>query len=102
MTELDKKWESGELGRDEKYAKKSTFTNAKNIDDMLGLQPISIRLQKSLLQDLKDIAQLNDIGYQPLIKQILTRFVEAEKRMIANEKIKADLQNKKTKKQKIA
>ncbi|EFX91985.1 Uncharacterized protein conserved in bacteria [Actinobacillus ureae] len=61
------------------------------LDELLALQPISIRLSKGLIQDLKDIAQLHGLGYQPLIKQILTRFVESEKRMLANEKIQEDL-----------
>lgn len=58
---------------------------------MLALQAISIRLPKALIQDLKDIAQLNGLGYQPLIKQILNRFVDAEKRMLANEAIQEKL-----------
>lgn len=61
------------------------------LGELLALQPISIRLSKGLIQDLKDIAQLHGLGYQPLIKQILTRFVESEKRMLANEKIQEDL-----------
>ncbi len=42
-------------------------------------------LQKSLIEDLKHIATLNGIGYQPLIRQILTRFADAEKKRILRE-----------------
>ncbi|WP_150539639.1 hypothetical protein [Actinobacillus vicugnae] len=84
------KWENGELGQDEKFVQRSTHTSPEMLDELLALQPISIRLSKGLIQDLKDIAQLHGLGYQPLIKQILTRFVEAE-RMMANEKIQEDL-----------
>jgi predicted DNA binding CopG/RHH family protein len=37
-------------------------------------------MPKELVQDLKDLAKLNGLGYQPLIKQILKRFVDAEKK----------------------
>jgi len=78
-------WESGELGKDGEFARKST-SDSSQLDDKLSLQMISIRLQKSLLEDLKDIAELNGIGYQPLIKQVLKRFVNAEKKQMLREK----------------
>ncbi|WP_217506160.1 hypothetical protein [Vibrio cholerae] len=77
-------WESGELGRDEEFVRKAQ-TSDDSLDEKLGLQMISIRLQKSLIEDLKDIAELNGIGYQPLMKQILKRFVDAEKKKILRE-----------------
>lgn len=48
---------------------------SKAVDDALGLQLISVRLQKELLEQLKDLAEEEGIGYQPLIRQILTRHV---------------------------
>lgn len=57
---------------------KSTHSTDDDINDALSLQPISIRLQKGLIENLKTIAELNGIGYQPLIRQALTRFVEGE------------------------
>ncbi|GAD88274.1 hypothetical protein VHA01S_004_00480 [Vibrio halioticoli NBRC 102217] len=77
-------WESGKLGRSEEFVRKSSNDGGK-LDDKLGLQMISIRLQKSLIEDLKDLAELNGIGYQPLMKQILKRFVDAEKKKILRE-----------------
>lgn len=56
------------------------------IDDALGLQPISIRLQKDLLDNLKALAKLNGLGYQPLIRQILTRWVDCELKSMLREK----------------
>lgn len=87
MTNLTEQWENGTLGRDEKFVQKSGRTT-QSFDEKLGLKLISIRLPEELIQDLKDIAQINGIGYQPLIKQILNRFVESEKKMMANEKIR--------------
>ena len=47
-----------------------------------------------LIQDLKDLAKLNGLGYQPLIKQILKRFVDAEKKMMVREYMKQKLDEK--------
>lgn len=92
MSNLNEKWESGELGRDEQFVQRSEdHTLESSIDEMLALQLISIRMPQNLLQDLKDIARLHGLGYQPLIKQILTRFVEGEKKMIANRSIQEQL-----------
>lgn len=86
-------WETGALGRDEKYAKRVKI-DPLEIDDALELKAISIRLQKSLIEDFKFIAQVNGIGYQTLIRQMLTRFAVSEKKRIINaaiaEKIRED------------
>ena len=47
-------WENGTLGNDEAFVEIATDITSKEVDDMLALQMISIRLQKSLIQDLKD------------------------------------------------
>ena len=74
-------WESRELGADEEFVA-SVDHDDSLIEEAVGLQMISIRLQKSLLEELKMIANINGLGYQPLIKQALKRFVEGEKKMI--------------------
>ncbi|WP_270175181.1 hypothetical protein [Diaphorobacter sp. ED-3] len=56
------------------------------LDDALDLQPISIRLQKDLLENLKALAKLNGLGYQPLIRQVLTRWVDCELKSMLREK----------------
>jgi hypothetical protein len=68
-------WESGELGTSEAFVRKVSPKRAKNIDDDLGLQMISIRLQKKLVMQLKELADDDGIGYQPFIRQLLTRGV---------------------------
>ncbi len=77
-------WESGKLGGDIAHAKRSKL-DMPAIDKAMDLQMISIRLQKTLLEDLKMIASVYGIGYQPLMKQILKRFVDSEMRKMANE-----------------
>jgi hypothetical protein len=55
------------------------------LDEAAGLQLISIRLQKSLIEDFKMIAGINGIGYESLICQVLKRFAYSEKRRILRE-----------------
>ena len=79
-------WETGELGRDETYVEVSNVTD-EMLDEALSLKSISIRMPNSLIDDLKDIAKINGIGYQPLMKKVLSRFVEAEKKQILKERV---------------
>jgi uncharacterized protein (DUF4415 family) len=79
-------WEDGSLGREEEYVRVSRNVDEAALNDAAGLQPISIRLQKSLIEDFKMIADINGIGYQPLIRQVLKRFADAEKKRILREK----------------
>ncbi len=52
------------------------------IQDSLGLQPISIRLEKTLIENFKAIATLEGIGYQTLMRQALRRFADCEMKRI--------------------
>lgn len=79
-------WETELLGADEAHVKVAPDQQAE-IDAALELHPISIRLQKGLLENLKALAQLNGIGYQPLVRQILTRFVDCEMKSILTTKL---------------
>jgi len=76
-------WENRELGADEHYVRVAEVDESR-IDESLGLQMISIRLQKSLIEDFKQIAKLHGLGYQPLMRQVLARFAESEKKRILN------------------
>jgi len=78
-------WDSGALGRDEEFVGRVEL-NELELDEAIGLKSISIRMPVSLIDDLKDIAQIHGLGYQPLMKQVLTRFVEAEKKQALREK----------------
>ncbi|MFC4258439.1 hypothetical protein ACFOZ5_05235 [Marinobacter lacisalsi] len=79
-------WEDGSLGREEEFVRVSKAVDDAALNEAAGLQPISIRLQKSLIEDFKMIAEINGIGYQPLIRQVLKRFADAEKKRILREK----------------
>lgn len=79
-------WETRILGASEEHAQAVTIDRAAEIDASLDLKSISIRLQTSLIEDLKTIAQANGIGYQPLMRQVLTRFAQAEMKQMARER----------------
>ena len=81
----DEAWDSGQLGQDEAYVGVIDEDIESKIDESLDLQPISIRLQKSLVEDFKMIAKLSGLGYQPLIRQVLTRFADCEKKRLLTE-----------------
>ena len=84
-------WEpDGQLGNDAEFAVAAADDVSKAVDDSLGLQPISIRLQRTLLDNLKALAQLNGLGYQPLIRQVLTRFVDCELKALLRDKIERE------------
>ena len=70
-------WEARELGASEAYVKPSAL-DGKTVDEALGLKAISIRLQTSMIDELKAIAARD--GIQPLIKQVLARFIEEEQK----------------------
>lgn len=79
-------WETGQLGADDGHVKVASGQE-QEIDAALELHPISIRLQKGLLDNLKAIAQLNGLGYQPLVRQVLTRFVDCEMKSMLTTKL---------------
>ena len=77
-----------DIGLDESHIAVAPAEISAGIDEALGLQPISIRLQKDLLDNLKELAKLNGLGYQPLIRQVLTRWVDCELKSILRDKAK--------------
>ena len=68
-------WESGALGASVDHAHPAPTEFEAAIDASLGLQAISIRLPKQLIDAYKLIAAHHGIGYQPLMRDILQRFV---------------------------
>jgi predicted DNA binding CopG/RHH family protein len=72
-------WESGALGRDPLHAKRAPKALEKEMDDAQGLQAISIRLKKDLIEDFKFIAKHHGMGYQPLMRQALKLFTMRRK-----------------------
>ena len=78
-------WESGQLGSDIKHARAVDKKIGTQIDEALGLQMISIRLEQELIESYKLLGAKYDMGYQPLMREALKRFVEGEFKLIASE-----------------
>lgn len=93
-------WDSGQLGNDENSVRRASKEKEAEIDDALGLQLISIRLPKELIKELKIVAQFHNVGYQPLMRDALSRFASSEFKRIATEysNYKADKERAKEKK----
>lgn len=53
------------------------------VEQSLAMQMISLRLPNRLIEDLKLIARNEGLGYQPLMRRVLTRFASAELKMMA-------------------
>ena len=77
------------VGMDEAHVSVAPAEISVGIDDALDLQPISIRLQRDLVENLKALAKLNGLGYQPLIRQVLTRWVDCELKHMLREQASA-------------
>ncbi len=87
----DEAWDDRVYGADEDFV--GVFDEDETgIDEAACMQLISIRLNKSLIEDFKLIASFNgEIGYQTLMRQILQRFADAERRRIFRELISEKL-----------
>ncbi|MBW8371492.1 MAG: hypothetical protein K0M66_11065 [Thiobacillus sp.] len=85
IASTDEAWDERILGADEAFVKVSEVDIDQEIDAAAGTQLISIRMQKTMIEDLKTISALNGgMGYQTLMKQILQRFIDGEKRQFWN------------------
>ena len=80
-------WESGKFGREEAFVATADIADEEALDEALELKLISIRLPKKLIQELKFVANHHDIGYQPLIRDLLSRFARSELKLILKEKL---------------
>ena len=81
----DEAWESGELGDDPKFATIFEGDIQPQVDEAIAMQPISIRLPKSLVETYKLLGQKHGLGYQPLMRRVLIRFADAEMKLVLNE-----------------
>jgi len=78
-------WEGGELGETLENAKIVSEAKTAEIQEATGMQLISIRLPKSVIEDFKVIAQLEGLGYQPLMRIALMRYAECEAKRVMRE-----------------
>jgi predicted DNA binding CopG/RHH family protein len=80
LTADHERWDNRELGASEEHlqvlSEEQQTELDKDIDDGLGLQHISIRLNRTLIEQLKGLAKLEGLGYQPLVRQVLTKYAK--------------------------
>ena len=69
-------WETRELGADAEYAQAVSDEQTQGLDAALGLKMISLRLPEEMINAYKLIASHHGVGYQPLMRDILQRFVK--------------------------
>lgn len=74
LESTDEAWESRALGASEDHVRAVSVELEAAIDSSLGMQAISIRLPKELIDAYKLIANHHGVGYQPLMRDILQRF----------------------------
>jgi len=79
MTNKNDPWENGELGQDMEHAQVSPLSDDA-FDAATGLKPVSIRLEEDMIECLKFFAQMEGLGYQPLIRRLLDRWLKSEVR----------------------
>lgn len=91
-------WENGTLGEDLDSAKAVSSDKASAIEEALGLQMISIRLDKELIETFKNLAKYHKVGYQPLMRDALRRFADAEMKRILAESVNAQVNGAKDEK----
>jgi uncharacterized protein (DUF4415 family) len=73
------RWENGELGADENSVRVSEQGTGERIDEGLGLQMVSMRLPKDVVEKFKVLAKKQGLGYQPFIRQILMNYLREHK-----------------------
>ena len=88
ITSTDEAWDDETLGGDAESMQVADEAVESAVDEASGVQLISIRMQKSMVDSFKAIAAANKgIGYQTLMKQILQRFIDCEMKRVWNEHI---------------
>jgi hypothetical protein len=86
ITPTEDPWEDRTVGSEEQFVEVAPDINAA-VDAALDLHPISIRLQKNLIDNLKALSHLHGLSYQPLIRQILTRWVDSEVKVMIAQRV---------------
>lgn len=69
------RWDNKELGASAKHARPASEEQQQALDDATGLQLISIRMPKVLIEQVKQLARLEGIGYQPYVRKVMTQHV---------------------------
>jgi hypothetical protein len=84
-------WDERALGASAEHVVVAGDEYVSALDDALGLQSISIRLPKQMIEQYKLIAHFHGVGYQPLMRDVMARFVpNAIREILEAEREKAE------------
>ncbi|RYE40785.1 MAG: hypothetical protein EOP24_39455 [Hyphomicrobiales bacterium] len=71
----DEAWEGRQLGASADHAEVASAEHLQALNDALGMQSISIRMPREMIDAYKLIGAHHGVGYQPLMRDILQRFI---------------------------
>ena len=87
----DQAWNDRALGASMDHVVVAPSEAVDALDEALGLQSISIRLPKQMIEQYKLIAHFHGVGYQPLMRDVMARFVpNALREILESEREKAE------------
>jgi len=89
MKDTEHAWDARTLGAEAEFVSVADASHEQALEEALELQAISIRLPKNLIRNYKLIAEFQGVGYQPLMRDVLQRFVPAELKHILDTQLKA-------------
>jgi hypothetical protein len=78
IKDTDQAWDDRALGAEPEFVGVADSSHERVLDDALELKSISIRLPKELIKNYKLIAAFHGVGYQPLMRDVLQRFIQPE------------------------
>lgn len=90
IKDTDSAWDSRELGAEDAFVAVADESHEAALEEALELQAISIRLPKELIKQYKLIAGFHGVGYQPLMRDVLHRFVKGALKEILEQQIEAE------------
>lgn len=79
--EMIEAWENGEVPGDDCLP--ASAKHMVKVEKALKMRAISLRLPEQMIRDLRFIALREGLGYQPLMRTVLHRFIESEFRNMA-------------------
>ena len=83
-------WDERALGATEAHVGVADESHEALLEETLDLKAISIRLPKDMVRNYKLIAGFHGVGYQPLMRDVLHRFVKDGLKEILEAQLKAE------------
>lgn len=72
-------WDSKQLGASPEHARRASKEQQRALDEATGLQLCTFRIQKTIVEQLKQLAKIEGSGYQPLMRKVITQYVRENK-----------------------